>query len=141
MAIRFQTALVNQNRLPGVREMQCQLLISSSRNEGVTTATEEHIRGLAGGQAPHRYAALSLGFKMAVGEKRRSPSVGTDFPAGPTLQCSNPDCSQRGRPLFVRDIGEKTVCQICRWRLRCCVCGRFRKPDRPNCSGCKRLWN
>lgn len=133
--------IVNQIRLPGVRKMQCQLLVTSSTNEEITIATEEQIRGLVGGQTPHRYAALSLSFKIAVEEKRKNLGVGPVLPTGPTLQCSNPDCSQKGRPLFVRDIGERTVCQICRWRLRCCVCGRFRKPNRPNCSGCQSAWN
>ena len=141
----LQTALVNQNRLPSVREMQCRRLVSS-RNEGVVKAAEEHIRGLAGGQTPYRYAALSLGFKMAVEEKRKSPSAGTArtpvaTPPGPTLQCPNPDCVQKGIPMLVRDIGEKTACQTCRWGLKCCLCGSRRKPGRPNCAGCKKEWN
>ena len=135
---------MNRNRLPGIRRNQCQLLVASSRNEDTVAATEEHIRGLAGGQAPHRYAALSLSFRIAVEEKRGNPSVGTTggtFPTGPTLHCSNQGCSQNSKPLFVRDIGGKTVCQTCRWRLKCYVCGHYRKAGKANCSGCRNVWN
>ena len=137
---------MNQSRLSGVRELQCQLLVSSSMAEGIAPAIEEHIRGLAGGQTPHRYASLSLGFRLAVREKRKHLDAGTDgravpFPPGPTLQCANPDCSQKGIPMFVRDIGEGVVCQTCTWRLGCCVCASHRRPGIPNCGVCNKEWN
>ena len=66
--------LVTQSRLPRVHEVQCQLLLSSSKDEGIAKATKEHIRSLADGQAPRNYTALSLGFKMAIEAKRVAPS-------------------------------------------------------------------
>jgi len=60
-------------RLPLVREMQCRLSVSSV-DEDVETAVEEHVHGLAGGKTPRRYAALSLGFKMAGEERHINPS-------------------------------------------------------------------
>ena len=104
MAIGLQMALVNHwNRLPSVREMQCQLLVSLSGTEGIATAAGEHIRGLAGGQTRHRYAALSLGFRFAVEERRRNPSAGTasltvPSPVRPTLQRPDPGSLQWGPP-------------------------------------------
>ena len=147
MAIGLQTVLVNQIRLPSIREAQSRLLVSLSRTEDIATATEEHIRGLAGGQTPHRYAALSLGFRLAVEEKRRNPSAVVANPivpplSGPTLQCRNPDCSQGGLPVLVRVIGRRRMCQTCGSLLVCCVCGSRRHLARlSSCNGCKRKWN
>ena len=77
---------MNQNRLPGVREKQCRLLVSTSRNEETAAAAaEEQIRGLVGGKVSHRYAALSLSFKIAVEEKRKGPSVATTPPVQPSI--------------------------------------------------------
>lgn len=146
MAVGLRAALVNENRLPGVREMQCRLLVSSSRTEEIAKATEEHIRGLAGGQMSHRYAASSLGFRFAVEEKRRNLNARTTrqavvLPLGPTLQCQNQECSQKGILVFVQDIGKRTRCGACLWALRCYVCGSYRNPARPKCRGCRRKWS
>lgn len=146
MAIGLQTALVNQNRLPSVREMQCRLLVSLSGTEDIATTADESIRELADGRRRHRYAALSLGFRLAV-EKRRNPSAETTstmvpLPPGPTLQCPNPNCSRRGIPVFVRDISGTAACQTCRWGFKCCVCGcRPKRGSIQSCGGCKRDWN
>lgn len=75
-------------RLPRLREVQCQLLLSSTKNGEIAKATGEHIRGLAGGQTSHRYTSLSLGFRMAI-EAKRTASSGTERPSnvpGPAVQ-------------------------------------------------------
>jgi len=57
------------------------------------TATEEQIREVADGQTSHRYAALSLSFKMVV-EKRRNvntpESLEDDLSTKATLEYPSP---------------------------------------------------
>lgn len=141
------TVLTPRNRSARIREVQCQVLVSSSVGEDILTATEEHIHGLAGGRTSHRYAALSAVFMIAIGEvsegpgvSRANPTTGiamTPFPAGPTLECPNVRCSQANIPLFLQEIGRKTVCQVCRFRLKCHVCGWLRRDTNVRgCSGC-----
>lgn len=137
---------MTRNRSPRIREVQCKLLVSSSStNEGIVNTTEEHIRGLVGGRVPHRYAALSVGFAMAIGagrENTSSETTTTTQPEGTTLQCSGPGCSRANVPLFLRDVGEGLTCNACWSRLICLGCGRPRKKkNRISCGGCRKTWN
>ena len=134
---------LTENRSTRIREAQCQLLVSSSKKEEIISATERHIRDLAGGRMSHRYAALSLGYRMAIEAKRGNPharNTETPFPAGPTLQCSNQDCSEGNKPLLNQESGGLTSCRICGSGLKCHVCGspRFWLAV---CSGCGEKWN
>ena len=139
-----QTATVTWNRTPRIREAQCQLLVSSSKYEETVSATEKHIHDLAGGRVSHRYAALSLGYRMALEAKRKNidtESTETPFPAGPTLQCSNQACSEGNKPLLERQIRGAFKCRICHSKLKCHVCGHFGSIFRVGCAGCGKGWN
>ena len=120
-----------------IMEMQCDLLMSNSRDPKTIMFVKGNIGRIFDGSLPHCADSLKLGLKKAFDLKKKERQ-----PPGVRLRCSNPNCSWYRNRLPCVPVGVSVCCPQCANRrlgsyyFQCVGCGYNRKSNHTSCQGC-----
>ena len=119
-----------------IAEMQCELLVSSFRNEATIERMKERVENFSDGSSPYCAGALKLGLKKAFELKKKKK-----HPPGVLLRCSNYNCGWHSSPVSYSSVGSNTYCQNCRYSygnyyMQCVGCGYQRTSNYTSCQSC-----
>ena len=120
-----------------VKEMQCELLISSFQDPKTIAGVKESIGRSSDGSSSHRAGALKLGLRKAIElkkQKRQPPA-----PLGVLLRCGWYHCGWHDNPVPYSSVESETYCPNCRNEYMLCAdCGYERTSSYTSCGGCGR---
>ncbi|KAF9785418.1 hypothetical protein BJ322DRAFT_829017 [Thelephora terrestris] len=118
-----------------ILEMECDLLVSSSKGPSTVALVKDSIRRASDGSSPHCAGALKLGLEKAFKSKKESNGV--------KLRCSHSSCNWYSNHVSYSSIGSGTYqCQMCINRgwggyyFQCAGCGYNRTSNHTACQGC-----
>ncbi|KAF9645626.1 hypothetical protein BDM02DRAFT_3119977 [Thelephora ganbajun] len=119
-----------------VMEMQCELLISSFRDQKTIGLVKENIGHISDGSSSHCGGALKLGLKKAFELKKKKRE-----PPGVLLRCTNYNCAWHNNPVSYSSVGSNTYCTNCSYRhhnyyLQCDGCNYQRTSGYASCQSC-----
>ena len=111
-------------------EMECDLLISKSKDSKTITLVKEKIGHIADGSSPHCAVALKLGLKKAFELKKQSGGV--------RLRCTWGSCSWYRNQVSYSSVGSNTYCPGCNrgYYMQCVGCGCNRTSNYTSCQSC-----
>ena len=123
--------------------MECELLVSSSKDPKMIARVKESIWHSADGSSSHRADALKLGLRKAIElikQKKQPPAL-----PGVLLRCGNSTCEWHKNPVPLSSVGSNNV--LCRmthsrrpgtWYMQCASCGDMRFEEIAACRSCRR---
>ena len=116
-----------------IKEMECELLVSTFKGPETVTLVKENIRHSSDGTFSHRAGALKLGLRKALELKKQKRK-----PPGVLLRCSNSYCGWYNNPVPYSSIGSNTDCPNCGdgYYMRCVECGYDRTSNYTSCQNC-----
>ena len=114
-------------------EMECDLLISTSKDSKTITLVKEKIGHIADGSSPHCAVALKLGLKKAFELKKQNRGV--------QLRCSRNGCAKNATPVSYSVNGSNIYCPDCRYNwgnyyMQCTGCSYARTSNYASCQSC-----
>jgi len=116
-------------------EMQCDLLVSNSKDPKTMALVKENIGRISDGSSPHCAGALKLGLRKVYELKRKQFVL---------LRCSASGCAWHTNHISSSTAGSNTLCQNCLdhgWGnryLQCVGCGYNRTSACASCQSCKK---
>lgn len=126
------TSLFSQEK---IKEMECELLVSTLKDPKTITLVQENIRHSSDGSSSHRSGALKLGLRKALELKKQKKQQ----PPGVLLRCGNYGCGWYHNPVPYSSIGSNIYCQNCGgYYMQCVECGYDRNGDYTSCQNCGR---
>ena len=120
-----------------IMEMQCDLLMSNSRDPKTIMLVKRNIGHIFDGSLPHCANSLKLGLKKAFDLKR-----GGGLPSGVKLRCSYGNCIWYTNHPPYSSVGSNVYCPLCanrRWSIhyfQCVGCGYNRNGVHTSCQKC-----
>ena len=114
--------------------MQCDLLMSNSRDQKTITLVKRNIGHIFDGSRPHSADSLKLGLKKAFELKKKERQ-----PPGVKLRCSYSGCAWYSNPVSYSSIGSNSsYCPNCghRYWMVCVGCGVARCGNYASCQSC-----
>jgi len=122
-----------------IKEMECELLVSSFKDPKTIAGVKESIERSSDGSSSHRAGALKLGLRKAfeLKKQKRQPPA----PPGVLLRCGNSACEWYKNPVPLSSVGSDVVCQIrhingLAYYMQCAGCGVSRAGNYTSCRGC-----
>ena len=109
-----------------ITEMQCDLLMSHSRDPGTITLVKENIGHVFDGSLPHCADSLKLGLKKAFELKRQERRP---------LRCSNVHCIGYSNHTSCSSVAANSCCSCGYW-MQCVACGYNRCGNYASCQSC-----
>jgi hypothetical protein len=118
-------------------EIQCDLLISNSKDPKTIVLVKENIARISDGSSSHSAGALKLGLEKAFELKKQKQQE----QAGVLLRCHNTSCTWHSNPVSYTSVPANGVCGVCRnhWML-CVGCGNARTGNYTSCQSCGRTF-
>ena len=117
-----------------VMEVQCDLLISTFKNQKTIALVKENIRRIPDRSLSHCAGALNLvlrkGFELKKRKRRPPPSA--------KLRCSNYYCSRYRDSIPYSSVGTCVYCPSCDDDLRCAECGYLWTGGCSACQSCEK---
>jgi hypothetical protein len=114
-----------------IMEMQCDLLMSNSRDSNTITLVKGNIGHIFDGSLPHCADSLKLGLKKAFDLKKKER-----LPPGVLLRCSNSYCTWYSNHSSCSVVRPNSCCSTCGNWMQCVGCGYNRAPNYPSCQRC-----
>ena len=117
--------------------MQCDLLMSNSRDPKMVELVKGKIGYIFDGSLPHCADSLKLGLKKAVDLKKKERQ-----PDGAKLRCANGSCAWYNNHPPYSSVGPNAYCRMCigncrgSYYLQCVGCGYSRTSSYPSCQRC-----
>jgi len=116
-----------------IMEMECELLMSNSRDPKMIARVKENIGHIADGSSSYRTGALKLGLKKAFDLKRQERGV--------LLRCTRNGCPKNTTPASYSSVGSQTYCQDCNYHygnyyMQCTGCSNTRTSNYASCQSC-----
>ena len=114
-----------------VMEMQCDLLMSNSRDTNTIKLVKGNIGHIFDGSLPHCAGSLKLGLRKAFDLKKKERQ-----PPGVKLRCSYSGCSWYINHVSFSAVQPNCCCSMCgRW-MQCVGCGYSRTSNYASCQSC-----
>ena len=110
-----------------ITEMQCDLLMSNSRDPNTITLVKENIGHVFDGSLPHCADSLKLGLKKAFDLKRQERRP---------LRCSNVHCVGHNNHISCSSVAANSCCVCCGHWMQCVACGYNRCGNYTSCQTC-----
>lgn len=113
-----------------IKEMQCELLVSSFKDPKTVERVKDTIERISHGSSSHCAGALKLGFRTAFDLKKKKMSV--------QLRCSYYNCGWNRNPVSYSAVGSNIYCPNCGrgCYLQCVGCGNNRTGQYTSCQSC-----
>ena len=113
--------------------MQCDLLMTKSRDPRTITLVKGNIGHIFDGSLPHCADSLKLGLKKAFDLKKKERQ-----PPGVGIRCTNGGCGWYNNPPSYPSIVGNVYCQCCGYRyyFMCTGCGNARTVNCASCQHC-----
>ena len=117
--------------------MQCDLLMSNSRDPSTITLVKGNIGHIFDGSLPHCADSLKLGLRKAFDLKKKER-----LPPGVKLRCPYGNCAWYNNHPPYSSIGSNIYCQMCVSRgwgsyyFQCVGCGYSRNGNYTSCQRC-----
>ena len=116
-----------------IMDMECELLISNSKNQAMIALVKEKIGQISDGSSPHCASVLKLGLEKALELKKQKSQ-----PPGVLLLCTNHRCGWWGSPVSYSSVGASIFCPNCEYcfYMQCASCRYSRSNSCTSCQGC-----
>jgi len=113
--------------------MQCDLLMSNSRDSKTIALVKENIGHIFDGSLPHCAETFKLGLKKAFDLKKKERQ-----PPSAKLRCSNSGCAWYRNPPPYSSVTASVYCPCCGYYyyLMCVECGCTRAALSVSCLNC-----
>ena len=111
--------------------MQCDLLMSNSRDQKTITLVKGNIGHIFDGSHPHCADSLKLGLKKAFELKKKERQ-----PPGVLLRCSHSYCSWYNNHSSCSTVRPNSCCSSCGSWMQCVGCGYNRTGNYAACQSC-----
>ena len=118
-----------------ILEMECDLLVSSSKSRDTVALVKKNIKHISDGSSSHCADALKLGLEKAFKSRKQTNCV--------KLRCSYTSCTSYSNHVSYSSIGSGSYyCQMCSSRgwgnryFQCVGCGYNRTSNFTSCQSC-----
>jgi hypothetical protein len=113
-------------------EIQCDLLISNSKDPKTITLMKGSIGRISDGSSFHSAGPLKLGLEKAFELKKQQRK-----PPGVLLRCSYTSCAWYSNPVSYGSVGSNTDCPNCgNYYMQCVGCSYQRTSNYTSCQSC-----
>ena len=118
-----------------IMEMECDLLISKSKDPKTITLVKKHIKRISDGSSSQCASALKLGLKKASELKKQN--------RGMLLRCPRQGCARNTTPVSYSVVGSNVYCQNCQYSygsyyMQCTGCSYARTSNYTSCQSCRK---